>query len=296
MKLKLGDLLVREGLITAQQLQSALDHQRRHPGHRKIGETILALKLTTEEQMLQVLSKALGIQAIDLRRIEPPGQEALRAIDVKLAEKEILFPVRLEVQGARRRLVVAMADPTNLRAIDALQFKLGFPVVPFLSTISQIRACIQKFYRHELSNLDMEDSLEMSRGEEVSRIEVIQRGSVREMATRPSAEKTDVGSVVINVAELRVFSGPQKGQIYPIPARGQVVFGRGEVAQVVVIDQRMSRQHFEVAHKPEGLVVTDLKSSNGTFVNKKQIQTAVLAQGDWVQAGNTLFQVQLLNG
>ena len=145
--MKLGDLLIEEGVLTKRTLQTALDYQRRHPGKYKLGETLIMLELASEEQILEALSRKLRIPAIDLtavRRIEP---EALATVDLKLAERELVLPVAFEQRGPSRRLQLAMADPTNLNAFDALQFRLGLPIDPHLTTISHVRDAIKRFYK-----------------------------------------------------------------------------------------------------------------------------------------------------
>lgn len=294
MKLRLGDLLVREGLLTAQQLQAALDHQRRHPGFRKIGETILALKLTTEEQMLAVLSSALRIPSVDLSKVNNVDPATLGTVDVLTAERELVLPLQLETRGPRRRLLLAMADPTNLAAIDNLQFRLGLTVEARLSTISQIRAAIQRLYRMNMYGgpshaLELETA---SQGEP-ERLELITSGSVRTWVGPAPTGEGGAGPFAPTVAELRVFSGPARGQNFPLPAAGTLVFGRDNSADIAIADARMSRRHFQVQDTRSGIELTDLGSSNGTYVNKKLVTRTVVHQGDWIQAGNTLIQLHM---
>ncbi|MEM6731268.1 MAG: FHA domain-containing protein [Myxococcota bacterium] len=293
MKVRIGDVLVEQGLITPSQLNTALEHQKRHPGYRKLGETILELRLVTEAEMLRALSKALRIQAIDLRQVTRIEPAALETLTVETAEKELVLPLRFVREGARKRLQVAMADPTNLAAIDELQFRLGCTVEPCLSTISHVRDAIRRFYRG--STLDMDGLIDLEpsgAGDEHDRADVIAGGDMRTFVGKdPDPGDSESG---FRIVELKVFSGPAKGKAVQIPDGSEMVFGRGVDVDVTVDDHRMSRRHFQVTARADGVEVTDLGSSNGTFVNKRQVGRSALEDGDWVQAGNTLVKVQFI--
>lgn len=144
--LKLGDLLVEEGVLNRRTLQTALDYQQRHPGKHKLGETLIMLELASEEQILDALSRKLRLPAVDLTSIKTVSPDVLKTIDRPLAERELVVPIGIEQRGASHRLQLAMADPTNLNAFDALQFRIGMPIDPHLSTISHVRDAIRRFY------------------------------------------------------------------------------------------------------------------------------------------------------
>ena len=144
--LKLGDLLLEAGVLTRRTLQTALDYQQRHPGKYKLGETLIMLELASEEQILEALSRKLRLPAVDLSRLKSVNREALATIDRALAERELVLPIGFEQRGASRRLQLAMADPTNLTAFDNLQFRLGLPIDPHLTTITHVREAIRRFY------------------------------------------------------------------------------------------------------------------------------------------------------
>ncbi len=143
---KLGDLLLEAGVLTRRTLQTALDYQQRHPGKYKLGETLIMLELASEEQILDALSRKLRLPAIDLSRIRAVDSDVLATIERSLAEREMVLPIAIEQRGASRRLQLAMADPTNLTAFDNLQFRLGLPIDPHLTTITHVREAIRRFY------------------------------------------------------------------------------------------------------------------------------------------------------
>lgn len=284
MKVRLGDLLVEQGLITAAQLKSALQHQKRHPGYRKLGETILALKLVTEDEMLRTLARALRIKAIDLRKVSQVEPAALQTLDVGTAEREQVLPLRFVQQGSSRRLQVAMADPTNLSAVDELQFRLGVTVEPCLTTITQVRDAIRRFYRG--ATLDMDGLIDIDPEDETP----VRDGPERTWVG-PDPELLDQN---IRIVELKFFSGPSKGASVQIADGGDMVFGRGQDVDYTVNDNRMSRRHFQVKARRERVELEDMRSSNGTFLNKQPVSRAELSDGDWVQAGNSLIKIEFV--
>ncbi|MEL6546028.1 MAG: FHA domain-containing protein [Myxococcota bacterium] len=290
MKVRLGDLLVEQGLITEAQLKSALDHQRRHPGYRKLGETILELRLITEEQMLRALAKSLRIQAIDLRKVTKLEPAALQTLDVHTAERELVLPLRFVQHGARKRLEVAMADPTNLEAIDELQFRLGCTVEPRLSTISHVRDAIRRFYRGATENMEGLIDLDPS---DHGQPHLITGGEMKTWVGQELQLEAPVGFRT-RVVELRFYSGPKKGKTVQIEDGTEVVLGRGHDVDVTIEDNRMSRRHLQITARPGRVELADLGSSNGTYVNKKKVGRIELSDGDWVQAGSTLVRVEFV--
>jgi len=115
---ELGDLLVRDGVISAAQLTQALREQE---GTReRLGEILLRLDFLTDETLADALARQLGHRRYDPDRdaAEPPG---LELIPVELARRHALLPLRLEA----RTLTVAMADPLDVEARDRLQRMAG---------------------------------------------------------------------------------------------------------------------------------------------------------------------------
>ncbi len=290
MKVRLGDLLVEQGLISDAQLRSALDHQRRHPGFRKLGETILALQLVTEEQMLHALSKALRITAVDLRKVSRIAPEVLETLSVETAEQELVLPLRFVRQGGARRLQVAMADPTNLQAVDELQFRLGCTVEPCLSTITQIRKAIRRFYRGSTESMNGVIDIDPTAPNK----DQAELNSVREMKTWIGQDPDSGLDFSTRIVELKFFTGPRKDKAVQVPDGTEMVFGRGQDVDLTVEDNRMSRRHFQISVRGRAVELVDLGSSNGTFVNKKRVNRSMLTDGDWIQAGSTLIRVVLV--
>ncbi|HET6889864.1 MAG TPA: hypothetical protein VFH31_02080, partial [Pyrinomonadaceae bacterium] len=115
MSAKLGEILVRENLISAQHLREALDYQRQHGG--RLGYNLVKMGFITDDMITVVLSRQYGIPSVnlDLFQIE---DSVLRLIPQEAAQKYSVIP--LSRVGAT--LTLAMADPTNVFAMDDIKF------------------------------------------------------------------------------------------------------------------------------------------------------------------------------
>ncbi len=281
MRIRLGELLVQHGILTDEQVKSALEYQRRDPQKRKLGECILALRLTTEDAILGVLSRALSIPVVDLR-FETPTKEALGLVSFTEADRSLILPLRVEVQNKRRSLILVMADPTNLETIDMLQFRLGMTVKPVLATANQVRKSLVENYRdRQAVELDAHPT-------------VTAPGAG--MTQQGNSDATWVGSAArpTDAAELKLTGGPGIGRVVRLGLGKTLVFGRSPDVDIVVSDMRLSRRHFAVAHSGTAVEVIDLDSSNGTSLNGSPVKRAPLKTGDVIEAGTTALTVRLL--
>ena len=139
-KVRLGDLLVQNGLIDDKQLQSALSEQRQ--SGRKLGATLIAMGLVTEEQLLQLLSKHLNVPAIDINDYRV-NQNAVRL----LPEIQARRYRAIVIDDTGERLLVAMTDPGDINAVDELTAKLPKPIDVAVVSETQLFAAYESFYR-----------------------------------------------------------------------------------------------------------------------------------------------------
>ncbi|MFN8901580.1 MAG: GspE/PulE family protein, partial [Lysobacteraceae bacterium] len=156
-KIRLGDLLVENGLITADQLQHALGEQRRLGG--KLGRTLIDLGMVRENDMLQLLSRQLSIPLIDLRSFRFDAA-MVRKIPETLARRFRSIVLRDE-DGA---YLVGMADPTDLFAFDELARMLGREIRLALVREDDVLRTFDNVYRRteEISSFAQELSEEVS--------------------------------------------------------------------------------------------------------------------------------------
>jgi type IV pilus assembly protein PilB len=139
MSAKLGEILVREKLISPQDLKDALEYQRQHGG--RLGFTLVKLGLISDEMITAVLSRHYGIPSVnlDLFKIEP---SVLSLIPQEVTQKHAVLP--LSRVGAT--LTLAMVDPTNVFAMDDVKFMTGLNVEPVLVAESSVQQAIAKYY------------------------------------------------------------------------------------------------------------------------------------------------------
>jgi type IV pilus assembly protein PilB len=127
-RVRIGEMLVQRGEIDTMQLQSALAHQRRWGG--RLGRAIVQLGFMPERAVLETVSEQLGVPLVEIGD-RPIARHVLALVPEKLIRSRKVLP--LEVQGGiRRGLVIALADPADLRAVDDIAFATGMPVNPVL--------------------------------------------------------------------------------------------------------------------------------------------------------------------
>jgi type IV pilus assembly protein PilB len=139
----LGRLLVERELITEAQLASAVERQRRTG--RRLGHVLVDLGCLTPEVVLEALSQQLGVPTVrvNAHTVQP---EAIKALPEKVARRHCAFP--LQKIGAR--LVVALASPKDLDALDDLRFASGCEINTVLALEDEIVAALDRYYRDEL--------------------------------------------------------------------------------------------------------------------------------------------------
>ena len=139
MAAKLGDLLVTENLITRQQLGKALEYQRVHGG--RLGYCLIQLGWVTGEDISAIICRQFGLPSINLPFFEV-DPSIVKLIPLETARKYQVLPL----SRAGSTLTIATIDPTDVFAIDDLQFMTGFTIEPVVVAESAIREAIQKYY------------------------------------------------------------------------------------------------------------------------------------------------------
>ncbi len=159
---KLGELLVKEGIITPSQLEEALEYQKLHGG--RLGSILIKLGFATEDQVTSILSRQYGYPYINLSKFElsPKVKEWVPA---EIARKYMLVPV----DRAGATLTVAMADPTNLYAIEELKFLTGLNIQPAVASESSIMEAIEKLYGSE-HEIEVKEEMEDIMGESMDEL------------------------------------------------------------------------------------------------------------------------------
>ena len=132
---RLGELLVREKVISPAQLDKARNNSRRN--QRSIGHELVKQGLIKESDMTSFLSKMHGVPSIDLSDYEIPDK-VLELIPDQVARRHTCIPIN----RSGSTLIVAMADPSNIYAIDDLKFMTGYNIEVVVASESAIEEAI----------------------------------------------------------------------------------------------------------------------------------------------------------
>ena len=138
-KKKLGEILVEEGLITEEQLETALKLQKGK--NKKIGKILIELGYINDVQVAECLTKQLSLPLVDCSEYTP-SRELLELIPKETAEKKLIFP--LELKG--KTLHVAMANPLDWETIEDLSFETGLNISVAISSENNILNAIEAHY------------------------------------------------------------------------------------------------------------------------------------------------------
>ncbi len=139
MAVKLGEMLLKAGMITQRQLEEALDAQKSNG--EKLGFNLVKLGHVQEDDITQLLSEQYGVPSINLRHFEI-DESVIKLIPSEVAQKYLVVPVNRT--GAT--LTIAMADPTNVFAMDDIKFMTGYNVEPVVASEVAIREAIDRYY------------------------------------------------------------------------------------------------------------------------------------------------------
>jgi len=139
MTMKIGEFLLDESRITQEQLQSALEVQKKEPG--KLGSILIRLGYVTEEDIAQALSKQFGYPSINLSKFDI-DEKVLELIKPEMARKHIVMPVH----RIGSILTLAMADPSNLFVQEEIRFSTNLRIQAVIAPESSIVESIDKYY------------------------------------------------------------------------------------------------------------------------------------------------------
>src|SRR5437660_3459353 len=134
-----GDRLVADGLLTADQLKKALAEQKGSP--EKIGSVLIRLNFVNEDQLIGFLSRQYGVPSITLAQLDIDS-DVLKLVPAPIARKYEVVPVR----KMGNSLALAMADPTNVFALDDISFMTNLQVLPLVASQTAIKKAIDRNY------------------------------------------------------------------------------------------------------------------------------------------------------
>ncbi len=160
MAIKLGEMLIKAGLINQDQLDKTLEYQKVNGG--KLGYNLVKLGIVLEEDITRLLSQQYGVPSISIKDMEI-DEAVVRLIPSEVAQKYLIMPVRRK--GAT--LTLAMVDPTNVFAMDDIKFMTGYNVDPVVASEITIKDAIDKYYgsSHQLELKKVMDEMSETEAE-----------------------------------------------------------------------------------------------------------------------------------
>ena len=142
-KIRLGDMLLKAGVIHEFQLNSALSFQRQLGG--RLGASLIRLGYLDEDTLLNFLAEQMDLSRIDLATATI-SDDIIKLIPVNKALEFSVVPFGLKDISGTKHLFVAMADPTNLVAIDELKFISGYQIRPAVASEDAVIRGIKRYY------------------------------------------------------------------------------------------------------------------------------------------------------
>jgi type IV pilus assembly protein PilB len=227
MSQRLGDLLVKEKIITPEQLEQATKAQKEH--NTRLGSALVKLGFLTDEDVTNFLSRQYGVPAINLSYFEI-DPAVVKLIPFETAKRYQILP--LSRVGAS--LTIAMVDPTNVFAMDDIKFMTGFNIEPVVASESSILAGIDKAYGGKEGE-DLETVMQSMSEMDESDIEV--QAEEQETATsqlEKAAEEAPVVKLVNLVLTDAVKRGASDIHIEPYEKEFRVRFRIDGVLQAIM--------------------------------------------------------------
>ena len=180
MSSRLGDILVKDSLITTDQLKQALDYQKKNGG--RLGTCLVKMGLVSDDDITAVLSRQYGVPSINLKFYE------VDPTVIKLVPQETA--IRYQIVPLSRvgsTLTIAMTDPTNVFAMDDIKFMTGFNVEPVVASETAISEAIHKFYGDVESVDQLDKVMKDLTGEDADALELASEEAEMDLASLAQA-------------------------------------------------------------------------------------------------------------
>ncbi|HEU4994319.1 MAG TPA: ATPase, T2SS/T4P/T4SS family [Gemmatimonadaceae bacterium] len=184
--MRIGDLLIREGMITKEQLDKALQEQRQNG--TRVGYNLVKLGFVPELELVKTLAKQFKMPAVDLSRFEVDPRIA-KLIPGEMAIKNLVLPLKRD----GRLLTVAMADPTNMGVVEDLKFITRYDIAPVIAGEFTIRNVLEKIF--ESTEAQLGQILKGIEAEDDAEVEIVETKE-EEMSAAALAAAVDDAPVV----------------------------------------------------------------------------------------------------
>jgi len=140
MSIKMGEMLVEAGLLTPAQLKDALRNQVNFGG--SLGTNLIDMGYLEEEDLAQFSSRQLGLPCVTTEELMSVPADIIRLVPKELAEKYMIIPLSRE----KKRLTLAMLDPSDLSVIDEISFVTGYFIIPVIAPELRLLQALEKHY------------------------------------------------------------------------------------------------------------------------------------------------------
>lgn len=288
-KKRLGELLLESGIITEQQLKTALEEQQRTK--KKLGDVLLAQGVLTEHQLIEVLEFQLGIPHVTLSRFQIDAKLS-QVIPEQMARRYQVLPIRVD----GRKLMVAMADPLDLFVIDDLRMSTGFTIEPAIISRGELQRGIARLYGLQDSmnemikdlgtgaaQIDVEDSVIL--GEDSPVVRLVQQ--MIEQAVRLGASDIHVDPMETQLAiRYRIDGQLRNERTVPKSMQG-VIIARLKILGNLNIAERRLPQDGRIKMLVDGKPI-DIRLSSLPTVHGEKIVMRLLDLADGVKGVDKL--------
>jgi len=228
MSVRLGEILLKESLITQDQLDKALEFQRSNGG--KLGSCLTKMGFITDDDITGVLSRQYGVPSINLKyyEIDP---NVIKLIPQDTALRYQVIPL----SRVGSVLTIAMTDPTNVFAMDDIKFMTGFNVEPVVASESAIGEAISRFYGGAASSHEELSSLMKDLVDEDQELELAAEEQELDAATlEKAAEEAPIIKLVNLILTDSVKRGASDIHLEPYETEMRVRFRVDGVLQTVM--------------------------------------------------------------
>ena len=142
-KKRIGDMLIDAGKITPEDLQKALDEQKR--SGTKLGNALVDMGFVTDNDIVQTLCQQLRLESVNLQAVAISRDVLSRCQDSAVLKKYVVIPYEFDAYDSKY-LKLAMADPMDIIAIDDMTFITGMQISPVVASAKDIMAAIDRYY------------------------------------------------------------------------------------------------------------------------------------------------------
>lgn len=184
---RLGEMLIEEGVLKEEDLQKALEYQKKNG--KRLGSVLLELGLVKEKDILKVLSKQFNVPVATKKELENISEDIIKLLPKDLVARYLVVPVARK----GKNLILAMVNPFDQFAIEDVKFVTGLDIIPVVSIEDNIREAIKKYY-------GIEDIIgELAKTYEESEIEVIGKGDISK------SSESSLSSALIEDEEIKAL-------------------------------------------------------------------------------------------